>query len=302
MKRVMDVRFLADLEAWADEAKGKRGTRGPSVAALRLGRGDATLKATVSQCEQCVDGWASWEADGSDPTQIKGYNYSGPCPTCGPLHVQADLLNGVGLPLEPWGATFATFERRRPGDTPDAHGARLAALNAAQRFVYDVVDAGSRWADCKGIALAGGPGRGKTHLLAALGFQLSVELGTVGRKVRIRYVDFGDLMRRAKGSISNGGASSSKLIREVAEAQILLLDELGGGRATDWEQDVAEEVLRHRYKNRLPTCFATNCSLGENPDAGDQLALVNRIGRLAYSRLKSLVRPPTTLLGEDQRG
>jgi DNA replication protein DnaC len=299
MKRVAGDRgFLEQFEDWV--ASTKKGQPVTDAAALQIRRGKDALSASVSQCPHCADGWATWVGDGSNPGEVEGYSYSGRCQSCGSLQIQADLLNGAELPLEPWGATFETFELDRPGDDIVAKQRRRHAFEAAKRFVREVIEAGDDWPDVKGVGFGGMPGRGKTHLLAAIGFQLALELGVKGRRIGVRYVDFGDLMREAKGALDEKGTSTTKIIQRAAQVPILLLDELGTGRATDWEQDVAEEILRHRYKSKLPICFATNSHLGEAAK-GDTTALVGRIGAQAYSRLKSLVQPPATLVGADQR-
>jgi DNA replication protein DnaC len=111
--------------------------------------------------------------------------------------------------------------------------------------------------DGNGLMYTGSVGTGKTHLSLA-----------VIRDLRVKYnadtlfVDFRDLLKRMQATFGNrtlaGAQSEADILRPVLEAQVLVLDELGAARATDWTFDVVEHVINSRYNARSATIVTTN--------------------------------------------
>jgi len=46
---------------------------------------------------------------------------------------------------------------------------------------------------------------------------------------------------------------------------VLVLDDLGVERETDWAAEKLFQILNHRYQSELPTVIVTNCRLEELP-------------------------------------
>jgi DNA replication protein DnaC len=71
----------------------------------------------------------------------------------------------------------------------------------------------------------------------------------------------------------------------VTQADIVVFDELGRERATEWRDEMLHLIVNSRYSNRRPTIFTTNFDVGdiEDPDA-----LQVRVGVRVYSRLREM--------------
>ena len=48
---------------------------------------------------------------------------------------------------------------------------------------------------------------------------------------------------------------------------LLILDDLGREKTTDWTRDVLYDLINYRYSHRLPTIFTTNEDLGGYDEA-----------------------------------
>ena len=95
------------------------------------------------------------------------------------------------------------------------------------------------------------------------------------------------------------------------EADILLLDDLGAHRVTDWVEDTVTSIITHRCNNRKPLIATTNLidgdagySTHEKTGAGKidyRTTLTERIGPRARSRLFEMCRVVKMPLVEDFR-
>jgi DNA replication protein DnaC len=141
-----------------------------------------------------------------------------------------------------------------------------------------------------GLLFTGGNGVGKTHLAAAVLREL-----VTGREARGQFWDFHELIRTIKSSYDfETRTTEVQVLAPVVESEILLLDDLGAWKMTDWMNDTLFYILNSRYIARRPTLITTNY-----PDAdrervlsADPLSrreyLVERIGQRLRSRLMEM--------------
>ena len=110
----------------------------------------------------------------------------------------------------------------------------------------------------KGLYLSGNFGCGKTYLVAAL-FN---ELAKKGVKSTIVY--FPEFLRSLKASFGNTDDNYEERFDVVKEAKLLLLDDIGAEKLTDWARDeVLGVILQYRMEENLPTFFTSNLSMKE---------------------------------------
>src|SRR5438045_3429541 len=90
---------------------------------------------------------------------------------------------------------------------------------------------GSSWISQRtGLLFAGSCGTGKTHLAVAVINELMQE-----KQVPSLFYDYRELLQDIKNSWNhNVEATELSVLRPVFEAEILLLDELGAVRSTEW--------------------------------------------------------------------
>ncbi|MCA1642351.1 MAG: ATP-binding protein [Acidobacteria bacterium] len=103
------------------------------------------------------------------------------------------------------------------------NGSQLRAFNLAHRLVseYPAME--------RGLLLTGPCGVGKTHLAVA------IIRGLVERGVPCLFYEFGALLKEIQESYNAPAQTSeTKVLAPVYEAKVLVLDELGASKPTDW--------------------------------------------------------------------
>ena len=167
------------------------------------------------------------------------------------------------------------------------NGSQLRAFNLAYRLVreYPAID--------RGLLLMGPCGVGKTHLAAA------IIRGLVERGVPCLFYEFRALLKKIQESYNAlAQMSEMNVLAPVYEAEVLLLDELGASKPTDWVQDTMMQIIGKRYNDRKLTLFTTNYRDVQQTPAEETLA--DRIGTRVRSRLYEMCK--TIMIdGEDYR-
>ena len=106
----------------------------------------------------------------------------------------------------------------------------------------------------RGLLLTGSIGCGKTHLAVGLLRELIEQRGATGI-----FCDYRDLLKQIQNSYNPQVATTElEILRPVFEAEILLLDELGAVKPTDWVWDTVAHILNTRYNDKRTTLITTN--------------------------------------------
>jgi DNA replication protein DnaC len=150
------------------------------------------------------------------------------------------------------------------------------AVVRARRFVedYPVVD--------RGLLLLGLAGVGKTHV--AVGTLKEVVGKTAATAV---FYDTRDLLRTIRSTYDPIVRTSEvSVVRPVMDAEILVLDDLGAERPTDWVEEMMNLIVNTRYNQRRATIFTSNYL--DIPDVEDPNSLLSRIGFRMRSRLHEM--------------
>ena len=88
------------------------------------------------------------------------------------------------------------------------------------------------------------------------------------------------------------------VLQPIFDTEVLVLDELGASKPTDWVRDTMANVINTRYNDKKLTVFTTNY-LDERRSEKDE-TLEDRIGVRLRSRLFEMCRT-VSLTGEDFR-
>jgi DNA replication protein DnaC len=215
----------------------------------------------MAECERC--GGTRWviESDGD-------HRIARACPKCR-VPDQADRrLRSAQIPPRYLDRGFDIFSIHDP--------TQEAALKRAIAFVenYPLNE--------RGLLLAGPCGVGKTHLAVAALKALIIE-----RKVSGRFVDESELLRRLQFSYGPDSPDTERdVLLPLMNVELLVWDDLGTRRQTDWARETIGMILNYRYTNRLLTLMTSNWSL--EPSDRDQKSselLQERIGLRLFSRI-----------------
>jgi DNA replication protein DnaC len=158
------------------------------------------------------------------------------------------------------------------------HESQKKAKIYVQRFLekYPQIDVG--------LLFLGTCGVGKTHLAVALLKHVITEKGDNGL-----FYDFRDLLREIQASWNSVSQTSElDVLRPVLEARILVLDELGANKPTEWVRDTIAHIINCRYNDRKLTVFTSNYL--DTPTKPGEETLTDRIGIRLRSRLYEMCR------------
>jgi DNA replication protein DnaC len=117
-----------------------------------------------------------------------------------------------------------------------------------QGFVRDYPGASE-----KGLLLIGPSGVGKTHLAVAALKEL-IQRGHAGL-----FCDYRELLKEIQASYNPASESTEMVILEpIRTVEILVLDDLGASKPSDWVRDIVGIVLNARYNEKRTTMITTN--------------------------------------------
>jgi len=142
------------------------------------------------------------------------------------------------------------------------------------------------------LFLIGPPGRGKTHLAVSAARSLMEHKG-----VRVLFYEQRALLKALQGTFESGaGLQESDVLGPVLDCELLILDDLGAGRTTEWAKDVLHDVISHRYNEKKHLLVTSNILMGDGPErrrpraVDAPLTLADRLGDALISRLREMCR------------
>lgn len=152
--------------------------------------------------------------------------------------------------------------------------------NWVRRYLADPVD-------CPGLLLLGPVGTGKSH--TAFGALRRIALESAKRCRRMTYAitshpEFNAAMRPQPDD------RHLRALEDFQSVDLLVFDDLGAGKSTDWTEDTLYRLVDTRWARQLPTITTTNL---------DALALRAEVDERVVSRLSTNVQ--IGLKGNDRR-
>src|SRR4030043_241165 len=159
----------------------------------------------------------------------------------------------------------------------------------AKNSAYDIL---KQFPDVKkGLFLWGNPGTGKTLLASIILTELIIRYAVEGRFISISR----NLFKTLQESFHEGSETfgeSGKIEKELADVDILIVDDFGIQKDTEWKQETLYDLVDARYEAEKFTIFTSN----KNPHKALKDLSQGRI----LSRIKEMCRI-LEISGEDYR-
>jgi DNA replication protein DnaC len=134
----------------------------------------------------------------------------------------------------------------------------------------------------QGMLFEGLPGVGKTHLAVAVLKHILEQTA-----VRGLFYDTRDLLRVIRSTYDPSIKTTEiQILRPVLTADLLVLDDLGAERTSEWVDETMNLIVNTRYSERRLTVFTSNYP--DVPDDTDPNSLLFRIGFRMRSRLHEM--------------
>jgi DNA replication protein DnaC len=149
----------------------------------------------------------------------------------------------------------------------------------------------SEFRDFRGLFLTGPTGRKKT---ASLCLMVRDWMARVGRKSERAwwFVSFPALCVELQASWSDGGKGPMEIIGDLADVPLLIVDDVGAEKTTDFVLQSAYLLFNKREQNELPIYGTSNLTIEE---------IGNKLDERIASRIRGMCHV-VAVGGEDQRG
>jgi DNA replication protein DnaC len=233
---------------------------------------DLSMKVPVEVCSECQGtGWKTIQS-GTDRRVTRCH--------CRLQARTESLLNAARIPKRYEHCELSNFEFDGP------HRGLASARMAACKFVEEYP------VDSTGLLLIGSIGVGKTHLAVGIVRELILSKG-----IACLFYDYRELLKQIQNSYNESvKATELDVLRPVFETEVLVLDELGAVKPTEWVWDTVSLILNTRYNDNRTTIITTNFDdkpagvvAGPRGAARDE-SLGDRIGERMRSRLHEMCR------------
>ena len=195
------------------------------------------------------------------------------------------MIRKSGLRSHWLNKTFENFEPRAGQET-----AHKTAKNFADGFYT------GEGAHSGGVMLCGATGCGKTHLAAAIANSIIQQTKISekdaenagasgyysGRAIcPVRFSSTVELLAQLKAEYASENDNSGCIMAAYKKSPLIILDDFGAERQTEWATERLFEIIDWRYSDELPIIITTNAT----PDE-----IKNKMGARIYDRLREMCK------------
>src|SRR3974390_1416597 len=185
------------------------------------------------------------------------------------------LLAGAKIPERYEHCELGTF-RYDPENQDDAR--LVKAWLAAGRLVEEYP------VEKTGLMFVGSGGVGKTHLAVGILKALIRDKG-----VPCLFCDYRELLKEIQHSYNPSvQATEMDILRPVFDAEVLVIDELGAVRSTEWVFDTVNYILNSRYNDNKTTIITTNFQDKPEQEGVDESVSISQSAAAKAARRETL--------------
>lgn len=178
----------------------------------------------------------------------------------------ARLLSQARIPPLFEDRSLSNFDANASGPNSSVAKALLDAIHYVEQYPIETT---------RGLLLRGPIGVGKTHLAVGIIRELMVK-----KSVPCLFFDYRELLKLIQNSYNESvQVTEFEILKPVFETEVLVLDELGAVRTTEWVWDTVNYILNTRYNQKKTTIITTNL-----PDAPPGATRTPQYDKLAASR------------------
>jgi DNA replication protein DnaC len=162
-----------------------------------------------------------------------------------------------------------------------------SAREACQMAVMYVDEWEENREEGRGLYFCGGVGAGKTHLAVAVMNKLMEE-----KRVPSLFVTVPEFLDNLREAYMIPGRDLDEWMDTVKNADLLVLDDLGSERPTEWVRERLFVIVNHRYREALPTIFTSNVGAED---------LFTQLGERTTSRIVAMCGKSIRIESPDHR-
>lgn len=135
-------------------------------------------------------------------------------------------------------STFDNYEHRLGSEQ---------AFKMGQQYAQEFIEWGP-----DSLMLWGNVGNGKSHIASAIANHLN-DQGYI-----VIFQSVPDLLARIKSTFGKSQETESDILRALQQCDLLILDDIGAEKVTDWVQEVMFRIIDKRYRKQRPILYTSN--------------------------------------------